>query len=186
MTFLSRPLLGVLASIATLCLGACANESLGPGGGPSPPPPSGYQPGASQFNAHDFAWSTSPGAGAIIGSMTYHEGETRYSCAGRDVILMPETPWSRRRMFILYGSAVAAALPLEIVRARTPAATSDDYATYARKTTCDGASHFRFAGLPDGAWFVITVARPSDAGEEPVAVMRRVETHGAPRNVVLN
>jgi len=81
-------------------------------------------------------------------------------------------------MIILYGSYVRAAQPLEIVRARTPGAPSGDYASYVRKTTCDEANHFSFKGLPDGAWFVITLARPAGGGD-PVAVMRRVETHGA-------
>ena len=71
-----------------------------------------------------------------------------------------------------------AAQPLEIVRARTPSAPSGDYASYVRKTTCDDQNRFSFKGLPDGAWFVITLARPENGGEA-VAVMRRVETHGA-------
>ena len=39
-------------------------------------------------------------------------------------------------------------------------------------------------GLPDGAWYVITVAAPVGGGER-MAVMRRVETNGDTVKVVL-
>lgn len=165
-------------------LAACETETMGPVA-----PPSRFQPGTGEaFNEQDFAWSRAPGSGAIYGVMAYHSGEVRYSCSGRDVILAPETPWVRRRMYILYGSTDTAAVPVDIVRARTPAAngSSGDYASYARKTTCDAANRFSFKGLPDGAWYVLTLARPEDRSSEAVAVMRRVETHGGSRGVVLD
>ena len=167
----------VFATLAALILAACGESPLGPAA-PSAPEPAPMAAGPVVFNAHDFAWSSSPGAGAIEGALTYHTASARYGCRGGDVILTPETPWTRRRMIILYGSYVRAAQPLEIVRARTPSAPSGDYASYVRKTTCDDQNHFSFKGLPDGGWFVITLAKPADSGE-PVAVMRRVETHGA-------
>jgi hypothetical protein len=81
---------------------------------------------------------------------------------------------------------MAAAVPLDIVRARTPSAPSGDYARFAKKTTCDSDNHFSFAGLPDGGWFVITLAKPVDVQGDAIAVMRRVETHGSLRTVTLN
>ncbi len=89
-------------------------------------------------------------------------------------------------MEILYGSSTSATVPLAIVRARTPATSSGDYASYVRKTVCDADDRFSFQGLPDGAWFVITLARPLDGAGEAVAVMRRVETRGGLRSVTLN
>lgn len=164
-------------------LAACETETLGP-----PPPPSHLQTGSGEdFNERDFGWSTATGAGSIYGVLTYRSGESRYSCRGRDVILTPETPWVRRRMFILYGSTDAAAVPAEIVRARTPTGSSGDYASYARKTTCDASNRFAFRGLPDGAWYVITLARPEDGSPGSVAVMSRVETTGGVvRRVILD
>lgn len=175
-----------LLALAATTLAACAEQPLSPLGPPPGPPPL-YTPGSgSVFRAHDFAWSAQPGDGSILGTLAYRAGGLRYSCQGGDVILTPETAWTRRRMVILYGSPAAAAVPLEIVRARTPSAPSGDYARYAKKTTCDGANHFSFGGLPDGGWFVITLARPVDGPGEPIAVMRRVETRGGQRNVTLN
>jgi len=166
-------------------LAACAETPMGPAG-PPPTGPSYGGPTSSEFRARDFAWSTAPGTGAIAGVLGYHNGEVRYTCQGKDVILIPETPWTRLRMIILYGSAASAAVPLEVVRARTPANSAGDYASYAKKADCDGANRFAFRGLPDGAWFVITIARPADGPGEPLAMMRRVETRGGPRSVTLN
>jgi hypothetical protein len=158
---------------------------LGP---PAPEPTASYTPPPPvAFRYQDFAWSTVAGSGAVLGALAYRQGPVRYSCEGRDVILTPETPWSRRRMMLLYGSATGAVIPVEEVRQRTQAAPSGDYARYVRKTTCDDANHFAFSGLPNGAWYVITVAHPPRPGEgEAMAIMRRIETRGGPRPVTLN
>ena len=173
-----------LILLAAASLTACAEEPMGP----SAPIASGPYPmgSASVFRAEDFAWSTVAGGGSIVGSLGYRSAASRYSCQGGDVILTPETAWTRRRMVILYGSPQAAAVPLDIVRARTPSAPTGDYARFAKRTTCDGDNRFAFSGLPDGAWFVITLAKPVDAPGETIAVMRRVETHGGQRSVTLN
>ncbi|MGI8839615.1 MAG: hypothetical protein ACR2F8_02330 [Caulobacteraceae bacterium] len=175
-----------LIALSATVLAACAEQPMGPAG-PPPPPPGLYVPGSGAvFHARDFAWSAEPGDGSILGALAYRPGGARYTCEGGDVILIPETAWTRRRMVILYGSPIAAAVPLEIVRARTPSAPAGDYASYAKKTTCDGANRFSFDGLADGGWFVITLAKPMDGPGEPIAVMRRVETRGGPRTVTLN
>jgi hypothetical protein len=157
----------VLAAAAAL---AACTPTLGP-----PPPPGFGRPSASTFRAADFAWSTEAGRGGIAGQVSYHQGKTRFSCAHGTVILTPETPWTRRRMKILYGSTESAAAPAEEVRARTPSAPSGDYSAFVRRTTCDGANRFNFGGLPDGAWYAITIAKPPGGGEG-IALMKRVVT----------
>lgn len=175
----------VLSTVCALALASCAEGPEGFG----PPPPPAYEPipqGAVTFDSRDFAWSTAPGTGSISGTLAYRQGGGRYSCKGGDVLLTPETAWSRRRMIILYGSAVAAAAPVSIVRARTPSAGTGDYARFVRRTTCDEANHFSFHDLPDGAWFVITLGKPVDHPGEAMAVTRRVETHGGGVSVTLS
>lgn len=141
--------------------------------------------GAAEFRPSDFAWSQAPGRNGIDGRLIYRQGQTRFTCAGSGVVLTPETPWTRRRMSILYASAQAAALPADEVRARTPSAPNADYSGFVRTTTCNTASHFSFSGLPDGSWFVIAMARPA-AGDGPsMAIMRRVVTRGG-RTVALD
>ncbi|MFN3513238.1 MAG: hypothetical protein ACK41C_09350 [Phenylobacterium sp.] len=169
-----------LAAAATAALlSACA-----PVYGPPPPPPG--PPPAADFRAQDFAWSTRPGTGRVDGRLAYRQGQTRYTCAGAAVLLTPETPWSRRRMTILYNSPERAALPTAEVRARTPSAPSGDYSAFVRRTTCGSDDRFTFTGLPNGPWFVITVARPAGgaAGTE-IAIMRRIEIRGG-RPVVVD
>jgi hypothetical protein len=172
--------------ICALTLASCAE---GPEGFGPPPPPQAYEPaptGPVTFDPRDFAWSTASGTGSISGTLAYRRDGARFSCQGGDVLLTPETAWSRRRMIILYGSASAAAAPVSIVRARTPSAGTGDYARFVRRTTCDEANHFSFHGLPDGAWFVITLGKPVDRASEPMAVTRRVETHGGAVSVILS
>ena len=160
------PLLAAAAPLA-----ACT-PTLGP------PPPGGYGGSASAFRATDFAWSAESGHGGIAGQLTYRQGKTRFTCAHATVILTPETAWTRRRMKILYGSTDSAAEPAEAVRARTPTAPSGDYSAFVRRTTCDAASRFNFGGLPDGAWYAITIAKPVGGGGEGIALMKRVTTTG--------
>jgi hypothetical protein len=174
----------LIVVLSALVLASCAQGPTGPGGTAA----SDYEPpsaAGNTFEVRDFAWSTAKGDSSISGALTYHQGAARFSCQGSDVLLTPETPWSRRRMIVLYGSASVAAAPVSIVRARTPSAGAGDYARFVRRTTCDSASHFSFNGLPNGSWFVITVGKSIEGAGEPVAVTRRVETHGGPVNMSL-
>jgi hypothetical protein len=152
---------------------ACNTMPMGPA------PPRGGPPPAANFSAADFAWSRAAGKNALFGQVGYRQGQVRYSCAGATVVLTPETTWSRRRMAVLYGSTERAALPPDEVRARTPSAPPGDPGPFVRRTTCDATGRFNVSGLPDGGWFVITVARPAgSASGESMAVMRRVVTRG--------
>jgi hypothetical protein len=180
----------VTIAAASLVLAACEEVSTGPAttGPPGPPPPGGYMglPPQTTFDAADFAWSTAPGSASLSGALAYRRGPVRYLCQGEDVLLIPETAWSRRRMIILYGSASAAAIPVSIVRARQPSAPSGDYARYVRRATCDSDNHFAFQGLPAGPWYVATVAKPADGQGEPIAITRRVELQSGQRTVTLS
>jgi hypothetical protein len=169
----------LIAAIALLgLLSACA-PVLGPppphraGTGPAPP-----ENGA--FRAGDFAWSQASGRNIVAGTLAYRPAGKRYTCSGATVILTPETPWSRRRMVALYRSDLRAALPTDEVRARTPQAPPGDSGPFLKRATCDNNDHFSFSGLPDGGWYVITVAKPVGAanGAGSMALMRHVMTRG--------
>jgi hypothetical protein len=132
----------------------------------------------SVFRAGDFAWSQQPGRNTLAGSLG-HAGPVRYSCAGATVVLTPETPWATRRMTVLYKSSQRAALPADDVRSRQNQAPPGDSNPYVKRAVCDAADHFNFVGLPDGAWYVVTIAKPAAGFSGPtLAVMRRVTTHG--------
>lgn len=162
------------ALFLTSAVAACA-PTLGP---PPPgyvPPPAPGEPG---FRASEFAWSQASGGNSIVGRLTYARGQTHYSCQGASVILTPETPWSKRRMEVLYLSSERAALPAEEVRARTADAPPGDSSPFIKRTVCDAQERFSFAHLPAGAWYVITIAKPTRGGGPSLALMRRVVTRG--------
>ena len=162
---------------ALLALSACAE---GPSLGPQPPTqdPASAAPSADVFRAQDFAWSTAAGTGGVDGHVGFSSAGVRYPCKGAGVFLTPATLWSRRRMTILYNSPIASALPVDQVRARTPNAPSGDYSAFIRRSTCDAADRFSFANLPNGAWFVILVAKPLGGKGVDMAIMKRVEVRG--------
>ena len=162
----------LLAAAALMGLvSACA-----PTMGPAPPPGMALAPDA-PFSAAAFAWSQVPGKNAITGKLVV--GPVRYTCSGASVILTPETPWTRRRMQVLYLSDTRSALLTDEVRARTPQAAPGDSSPYIKRAVCDSSDHFSFSALPDGAWYVITVAKPAGQPNGPsMALMRRVVTKG--------
>ena len=172
---MSRTQLFPVIALASL-VAACASPSLGP----PPPTPVSIRP--AEFSAADFGWSQRAGANVVAGELVYRQGILRYTCASSTVVLTPETPWSRRRMAALYGSTERAALPSDEVRARTPSAPAGDAGPYVKRTTCDDADQFAFAGLADGAWFAITIARPvNNPKGASMALMRRVVVRGGKR-----
>lgn len=161
--------------LAAIVVSACAPTLGPPAPGRRPPPPSG----SANFSAADFAWAQQPGRNGIAGRLAYRQGATAYTCAGSGVVLTPETAWSRRRMNVLYGSTERSALPADEVRKRTPKAPPGDAGPFVKRTTCDSSDRFSFSGLPNGAWYVITIARPvSQPQGATIALMRRVTTRG--------
>ena len=163
-----RSILVALTSLAAL--GACAPV----------PGPAAYGPPAVFSNA-DFAWSAGGGTGGIEGRVAFNRDGRTFECTG-SVGLTPDTPYTRQRFQTLYGSTESAALPEAAVRARTVADPSADYRTYVRSTTCSGGS-FRFDGLPEGGWFLIT---PVSAGGERIVLMRYIRTReGTTANITL-
>jgi hypothetical protein len=163
-----------------LVFGLAACETMPP---PPPPPPPQAGPSPYVFRSADFAWSAIPGAGRINGRLVFRQGATLFTCTS--VALIPETPFSARRMMTLYGSTTAAAAPASLVQGRTTPAPAG-FNDFVKITNCDTQNRFSFSALPDGAWFVITAARPANGSGPQFALMRRVITRaGRPVSVDL-
>lgn len=158
---LARPLIVVAAASAVLA--GCAT-------GPS----TGGYGGGSEFNADAFAWSARPGQGSIQGRVAYVRDGQTFNCIG-NAGLIPDTGYTRARMQRLYGSTDRADVPAAVVRARSAGEQGADYRSYERAEACTDNA-FRFSGLPDGGWFIITPVRA--AGGDPVVLMRHVVTRG--------
>lgn len=133
-----------------------------------------YGAGPAVFQAEDFAWSQRGGRGAIDGSITYSERGVRYRCTG-EVVLTPETRYTRDRFRSLYGSAESAAIPEAVVRARSVAPPPPEYRGFVRSQDCT-SGRFAFTGLPDGVWYL--VAPVTAGGDQRVVLMKRVATRG--------
>ncbi len=172
---MKKRLIALLAAAAAV-LSACETTSSSYEPPPPPPPPPQPPPSADAFREQDFAWSRVPGTNRIDGMLVHRVGQVRYTCNSSSVVLMPETPWTRRRVQTLYGATTVAAVPVDIVRSRTPPAPPQ-LGTYVRSGPC-AADRFSFSGLPDGSWFLITVSKPAQGSGAQVAIMRRVETRG--------
>jgi hypothetical protein len=174
------PMADLVRLIAPAALTAAALAACAPTLGPAPPGRMSAPPPAADatFRAGDFAWSQAPGRNTLSGTFV-HAGPVRYSCVGQTVVLTPETPWAHRRMQVLYQSDQHAALPAADVRSRVAQAPPGDSDPYVKRVACDAADHFSFAGLPDGAWYVVTLAKPVAGQSGPnLALMRRVVTRG--------
>lgn len=157
-----RPSLALVAVLAGgLALSACATTPMGGGAG------------STEFSADAFAWSTRAGQASIEGRVAYAQDGKTFRCVG-NVGLIPDTGYTRARMQRLYGSTERAAVPAAVVRARSAGEQGADYRSYERAQPC-AADAFRFSGLPDGGWFLIS---PVKAGDDIVVLMRRVQTRG--------
>jgi len=175
----------LLAVSICAALGACGTVStLAP---PPPPPSEEAPPPSAPFEARDFAWSTEHGSASIRAQVAFSREGQRFSCAGQQVVLMPETPYTRSRMATLYGSDQRAALPVTEVRSRQGVRPSSDLAPFIRKAGCDSQDRFSFEGLPAGGWYMIVAVQPTSGGGEQMALMLHVRTRaGVTRTVVVD
>lgn len=159
-----RPSLALAATLSgALALGACATTPLGGGAAVNP----------AEFSADAFAWSTRGGQASIEGRVAFAQDGQSFHCVG-NVGLIPDTGYTRARMQRLYGSTERAAVPAAVVRARSAGEQGADYRSFERAEPC-AADAFRFLGLPDGSWFLISPVR---AGDDIVVLMKRVQTRG--------
>ena len=143
---------------------------------PPPPVEAPAEPSSQPVDTAQFAWSTKPGTAAIIGSVAYSGQGGAYTCANGAVVLTPDTPYSRRRIVRLYGTAGPVAVPVATVRARQTARAGGDYSAFVRNTKCDANGQFVFKGLPPGGWFAISIARSASGAGEAMALVRFVRT----------
>lgn len=172
-----RKLLALTLATAALTVAACQTPSIGPAPGSRP------APSPTEFRPADFAWSRVAGGNRIEGRLAYRQGAATYTCSA--VALMPETAYTARRMQILYQSTTAAATPAPIVQARPAPTPPPEFNSYVRQSACTAQGRYSFTGLPDGAWYVITRARPASGKGDQIAIMKRVVTRGG-RTIVLD
>lgn len=138
-----RTILRTAVLIGTVMLASCATTMPGPRYLRQP---------TLQFNPADAAWASKPGKNAISGSALMRTviGDVK-TCAGLLVELIPDTPYARERMGIVFGPGDSGYFPASNLTAPTP---DPAYAQTVRRAVCDAQGTFSFDGLPDGAYFV--------------------------------
>ncbi|WP_308720875.1 hypothetical protein [Komagataeibacter xylinus] len=114
-------------------------------------------------SARDMSWSAREGTATITGSASFVYFKERYlpysgslheivgpkynmSCAGKDVLLLPQSPAS--------DSVVDHMARHNVMTG--PAVESAEVAPFIRHVTCDADAHFTFFNLPAGVWYAVT------------------------------
>ncbi len=131
------------AIAASLMLMSCATVMPAPRYLPQP---------KTVYNAADGAWAAKPGKNTISGSalMRTMGGDVK-TCAGLMVELIPDTPYARELVSIVYKSPDGGYFPAGVMTAPIP---DPAYARSVRRTVCDAQGSFSFDGVADGAYFV--------------------------------
>ena len=137
------------------------------------------------FNPRAVAWSTGTGNNALSGTaiLATNTGETK-TCAGLEIRLVPDAPYTRDRISLLYGTTdegFVDAAEARRVQAHSDAAVDPAYKRSHKVALCDAKGRFAFANLPDGSYYVLApVVWPTRGGKSTDGgfMMRRVSLAG--------
>ena len=136
------------------------------------------------FDAQAIAWSKKPGANAIVGTAELTMlGQTK-TCAGLEVRLVPDAPYTRDRVEMLYGTTSEGYVEADEARRiqqRSDAAVAPAYKRSHKVTTCDGKGRFSFANLADGSYYVLAPVlwrKPGASEPDGGFLMQRVALAG--------
>lgn len=110
-----------------------------------------------EFDPATVMWALKSGNNSVEGEafLRTRGGDVK-TCAGFKVYLIPDSPYARSRMTLLYGSDTSGYLGSQRSFAQL-AAPDPDFVRGQFKTTCDAAGRFSFAGLPSGRYYIQTV-----------------------------
>jgi len=109
-----------------------------------------------EFDPQTVTWALTRGKGVIEGEafLKTRGGDVK-TCAGSEVSLIPDSPYARARMQLLYASEEKGLLaPRPSLAQLRPA--DPDYARARFKATCDAQGHFKFMRLAAGRYYVVT------------------------------
>ena len=137
------------------------------------------------FDPRAVAWSQQSGTNTVAGTaeLTMRGGQTK-TCAGLEVRLVPDAPYTRDRVAMLYGTTddgFVDAAEARRVQERSNAVVDPAYKRSHKVATCDGKGHFAFTNLADGSYYVLApvVWRKADTqGTEGGFLMQRVNVAG--------
>ncbi len=168
----TQRLLRTLSTLALLGLGACASTH-------------GASTSSDAFSPRAVAWSAKAGNNALSGTavLSTDAGETK-TCAGLEVRLVPDAPYTRDRIALLYGTTdegFVEAAEARRVQSQSDAAVDPAYKRSHKVAVCNAKGRFAFANLADGSYYVLApVVWPTRGGKSTDGgfLMRRVSLAG--------
>jgi hypothetical protein len=171
-----RKLRPIAATLATaIALSACASTTMSR---------RDRDEDRDHFDAQAVAWSKKPGGNAIIGSAELTMRDQTKTCAGLEVRLVPDAPYTRERVEMLYGTTSEGYVEADEARRvqqRSDAAVDPAYKRSHKVTTCDGKGRFTFANLADGSYYVLAPVlwrKPGASEPDGGFLMQRVTLAG--------
>lgn len=107
------------------------------------------------YSEQDAAFARRPGQRTISGQAFLRQNSgVVVTCAGSQVVLVPNTSHNAERMLFLYQSVAEGYAPAILRRnagGRDTRSVEDN-----RTTSCDAQGNFRFERVPPGNYFVVT------------------------------
>ncbi|PHY20906.1 hypothetical protein [Caulobacter sp. BP25] len=118
-----------------------------------------------EFDPATVAWSKTQGVSRIEGqAFLKTRGGSVKTCAGNEVHLVPDSPYGRYRMQLLYGNLEGGFVGPNLTLAQR-AAVEPEFQKYVRTAVCDAEGRFSFSRLPEGRYYIIaTVAWEAATG----------------------
>ena len=108
----------------------------------------------SEFDANQAQKQLANGNNTISGEAFLRQsGGGVVTCAGYEVLLVPETPYAQERIGLIYGNTIKGYNPLYNRITFTP-----DYPEYylsQKRKVCSSTGHFEFKNVKDGTYFVV-------------------------------
>ncbi len=138
-----------------------------------------------QFDPRAVAWAERSGTNAIAGTaeVALRGGQTK-TCAGLEVRLVPDAPYTRDRIALLYGTTdegFVDAAEARRVQERSDAVVDPAYKRSHKVATCDAKGRFAFTNLADGSYYVLAPVIWRKAGADGTNggfLMQRVNVAG--------
>lgn len=117
------------------------------------------------FDPASVMWALPKGRSSVEGEafLKTRGGDVK-TCAGNQVLLVPDSPYARARMKLLFGSEEGGLLGSHRSFAQL-AAEDPDFARARFKTTCTSTGRFKFGALTAGRYYLITTVTWSAVGQ---------------------
>ncbi len=131
------------------------------------------------------------GNNSIVGNAFFRQrGGGVVTCAGSEVLLIPETAYSRERMRILYKMNENGA-NVNYFSYYNFIPTPPEYYKLIKRTVCDSSGHFKFDNITDGSFFVsVLISWETPSGRYMTvknggALMKEVKVQGGEKKEII-